>query len=103
MRPTPRLVGLELDLYWARYAGVDPEGLLESVADRVSLLHLKDMAPDEERSDAPVGEGTMPWDRLLAAGDRAGAEWFIVEQDHPHDALEDVRRSLRNLERMAEG
>ena len=68
----PRLVGLELDLYWARYAGVDPEGLLESVADRVSLLHLKDMAPDEERSDAPVGEGTMPWDRLLAAGDRRG-------------------------------
>jgi sugar phosphate isomerase/epimerase len=99
----PRLVGLEVDVYWARYAGVDPEGLLRDVADRVSVLHLKDMAPDEERSDAPVGEGTMPWDRLLAAGDAAGVEWYVVEQDHPNDPMQDVRRSLENLERMADG
>ena len=99
----PRLVGLELDVYWTRYAGVDPEPLIPALADRISLLHLKDMAPNEERSDAPVGEGTMPWDGLLAVADAAGVEWYIVEQDHPRDALEDIRRSLRNLERMAGG
>jgi sugar phosphate isomerase/epimerase len=102
MRETdPRLVGLELDVNWARYAGVDPEPLIRDLADRISLLHLKDMAPDDERSDALVGEGTMPWNELLAAGEAAGVDWYIVEQDHPRDALEDIRRSLRNLERMA--
>ncbi|MBA3423724.1 MAG: sugar phosphate isomerase/epimerase [Rubrobacter sp.] len=99
----PRLVGLELDVYWARYAGVDPEILIPDLADRISLLHLKDMAPGDKKPDAPVGEGTMPWDGLLAAGDAAGVEWYIVEQDHPRDAFEDVRRSLRNLEQMADG
>jgi sugar phosphate isomerase/epimerase len=96
----PNLVKLELDVFWARYAGVDPVGLLQSLAGRVALLHLKDMAPDG-RSDAPVGEGTMPWARLIEAGKAARVEWYIVEQDHPRSALDDVRRSLQNLERMA--
>jgi sugar phosphate isomerase/epimerase len=96
----PRLVGLELDVYWARYAGVDPAALIRNLANRISLLHLKDMTP--ERSDAPVGEGTLPWPDLLQAGDDAGVEYYIVEQDHPENALEDVRTSLRNLEALAD-
>jgi sugar phosphate isomerase/epimerase len=96
----PRLVGLELDVFWARYAGVDPVRLLERLASRIALLHLKDMAPDG-RSDAPVGEGTMPWGPLIDAGVAAGVGWYIVEQDHPSSALDDVRRTLQNLERMA--
>lgn len=95
------LVRLELDLYWAKYAGVDPKGLLRDLGDRVPLVHLKDMAADERRSDAPVGEGTMPWPRLLEAADAAGAEWYIVEQDHPEDAFEDARTSLQNLRGLA--
>jgi sugar phosphate isomerase/epimerase len=96
----PALVGMELDLYWAEYAGVDPEGLLQSFANRVSLVHLKDMYPDEERSDAPVGEGTMDWGTLIGAADAAGVEWYVVEQDNLRDPLADVRTSLQNLERF---
>ena len=97
----PELVGLELDLYWVKYAGADPETVLRDVADRVSLVHLKDMAPDDTRSDLPVGEGTLPWTTLLEVADAAGVEWFIAEQDHPRDALEDVRISLQNLHGLA--
>ena len=97
----PELVGLELDLYWVKYAGADPETVLRDVSDRVSLLHLKDMAPDDTRSDLPVGEGTLPWTTLLEAANAAGVEWFIVEQDNPRDALEDVRTSLRYLHELA--
>jgi sugar phosphate isomerase/epimerase len=97
----PELVGLELDLYWVKYAGADPETVLRDVADRVSLVHLKDMAPDDTRSDLPVGEGTLPWTTLLEVADAAGVEWFIAEQDHPRDALEDVRISLQNLHGFA--
>jgi sugar phosphate isomerase/epimerase len=96
----PDLVNLELDLYWIRHAGADPETLLRHLTGRVSLVHLKDMASDPACSDAPVGEGTMPWPELLTASETAGAEWYVVEQDHPRDALEDVQRSLENLRKM---
>ena len=73
------------------------------VGDRVSLVHLKDMAPDDTLSDLPVGEGTLPWSVLLEAADAAGVEWFIAEQDNPRDALEDVKTSLQYLRSLAIG
>jgi sugar phosphate isomerase/epimerase len=99
----PELVHLELDLYWVRYGGVDPVSALCELGDRVSLVHLKDMAPDEQRSDLPVGEGTMLWPELLRAADDAGAEWYVAEQDHPRDAFEDVRSSLQYLRGLSKG
>jgi len=94
------LVSLELDLYWIKYGGADPETVMRDVGDRVRLVHLKDMAPDDTRSDLPVGEGTMPWRGLLEAAGAAGTEWYIAEQDNPRDALEDVRISLQNLREL---
>jgi len=97
----PELVHLELDLYWIKYGGTDPETVLRDVSNRVSLVHIKDMAPDDTRSDLPVGEGTMPWTGLLEAANAAGVEWYIAEQDNPRDALEDVSISLQYLRRLA--
>lgn len=97
----PEMVHLELDLYWVRYGGADPDALLRDLGDRVSLVHLKDMAPDEQRSDLPVGEGTMPWPELLSTADAAGVEWYVAEQDNPREALEDVRISLRHLSELS--
>jgi sugar phosphate isomerase/epimerase len=74
---------------------------LRDVANRVSLVHLKDMAPDDTLSDLPVGEGTLPWPTLLEAADAAGVEWYVAEQDNPRDALEDVRTSLQHMRRLA--
>src|SRR5205814_1788201 len=51
----PSLLKIELDVYWAAYAGVDPVLYPETNADRVALLHLKDMAAD--RSMTEVGKG----------------------------------------------
>ncbi len=99
----PELVHLELDLYWVRYGGVDPETVLRDLGGRISLVHLKDMAADEQRSDLPVGEGTLPWQELLQAADGAGVEWFVAEQDNPRDAFEDVQSSLRYMQEMSSG
>jgi sugar phosphate isomerase/epimerase len=99
----PELVYFELDLYWVRYGGADPETLLRDVADRVSLVHLKDMASDDQRSDLPVGEGIMPWTSLMEAADEAEVEWYVAEQDNPRVALEDVRTSLQHLQELASG
>ena len=96
----PELVYFELDLYWVRYGGADPKPLLLDLGDRIPLVHLKDMTSDEQRSDLPVGEGSMPWHRLLEAAD---AEWYIAEQDNPRDALDDVRISFKYMRELASG
>jgi sugar phosphate isomerase/epimerase len=99
----PDLVELEVDVYWARYAGVDPVELIQRHAQRVPLLHAKDMAAGDDRNDAPVGTGVLPWEQLVATADAAGAHWYIVEQDEPKNAFDDVRLSLHNLRRWSEG
>jgi sugar phosphate isomerase/epimerase len=98
---SPELVDLELDLYWAAFAGREPHEVLRAAGDRIRLVHMKDMAADEARSDAPVGEGSLPWAAILEAAEEARVEWFIIEQDEPRDAFADVERSLRNLRRLS--
>ncbi len=98
----PALVNLELDLFWAQYGGTDPIGLMRKYAGRMPLLHCKDMLDDTEHSDAPVGAGILPYQDYLRLGSEIGVEWYIVEQDHPRNAMEDVRTSLRNLEGLTQ-
>ncbi|MDQ3856017.1 MAG: sugar phosphate isomerase/epimerase, partial [Chloroflexota bacterium] len=95
----PDLVHLELDLFWAQRGGRDPLELLDRLKGRATLVHVKDMQEDHQ-SDAPVGEGILPWDQLLPAAEQAGARYYIVEQDHPRDPMEDVRTSFDNLSRL---
>jgi sugar phosphate isomerase/epimerase len=95
----PALVDFELDVFWAEYAGMDALRLIGEHRDRIALLHVKDIARDQEPQDVPVGRGSLDWGAILAAGKAADVRWFVVEQDHPGDPLDDVRQSLRYLER----
>ena len=84
---------LEIDVYWAAHAGVDPARLLNRCAGRIDVIHAKDMevvqgsGPDY----APVGEGNLDWTSILAACREGGTEWVMVEQDttrrDPFDCL----------------
>jgi len=94
----PDLVVFELDVFWALAGGSDPVPLIRQHGARLPLLHVKDKPANSDRPDAPVGAGTLPWPAILAAGQAAGTQWYIVEQDHPENPLADVRTSLRNLE-----
>jgi sugar phosphate isomerase/epimerase len=99
----PALVKYELDVFWARFANQDPIEVLERLAGRVPLLHVKDMTAGEERADAPVGEGIMPWPEILRAAASAGSEYYIVEQDHPRNPLRDTGESFKNLKQLLAG
>lgn len=93
------LVVLELDAYWAAYAGVDPIDYLRRRSGRVALIHLKDMTADREFAE--VGDGTLDIPAISGAAREAGARWFIVENDAPRiPSLESARRSLENLQAM---
>ena len=95
----PELVALELDVGWSEFSGVDSVALLRRLGPRVPLLHVKDLAEGGEGRDVAVGDGTIAWEPILAAA--TAAEWYVVEQDNPGDAMEDIRRSLRHLQGLA--
>ena len=88
----PSLVKIELDVYWAAYAGVDPVEFLQTHADRIALIHLKDMAAD--RSMSEVGKGILDMRHICEFAQARGL-WGIVEHDHPQiPSLESARISL---------
>jgi sugar phosphate isomerase/epimerase len=96
-------LGFEPDLAWIAAADIDSLALLQRYAGRCLRVHVKDLAPKGERPEdavldgvvmADVGQGTLDWPRLLAAVRAAGAEWYIVEHDNPHDPIASVSRSL---------
>jgi sugar phosphate isomerase/epimerase len=89
----PSLVKCELDVYWVAYAGVDPLTYLQTLADRVMLIHLKDMAAD--RSMTEVGKGVLDM-RGICEFAQARNLWGIVENDYPQiPSLESARVSLQ--------
>lgn len=86
---------MELDLYWIEHAGASCISVLERLRGRVSVIHIKDkevvLEGKNETRMAPIGEGTMDWDRILPACKAAGVDWIAVEQDQcyrdPFDCL----------------
>ncbi len=93
---------LEIDVYWAAHAGVNPERLIEACRGRVPVVHLKDCEMSGSTPVmAPVGEGNLDWPHLLPACAAAGTEWYAVEQDHcrrdPFDCLRASFEFLRGL------
>lgn len=77
----PDLLFFELDVYWLKVGGEDPKAMIEKLAGRVKLLHLKDQADDGKMTD--VGAGNLDFPALIAAGQAAGVEHMFVENDFP--------------------
>jgi len=106
----PDLVGLELDIMWAAVAGVDPVSVLKTYGKRVSMLHLKNVAPGIAKrynEDLPpsafreVGNGVVDVPAVLAAAAQAGVQHYFVEQDKtPGDPLVSLTESYRYLEKL---
>lgn len=90
-------VDFELDVGWAYAAGADPVDLLDRYADRITRIHLKDVAVDAEaeRGGHPVdlGAGDVPLDDCVTAAQNADVEWMVFEHDAPDDPVEFLRQA----------
>ena len=100
------LTTMELDLFWATKAGLDPVELFKKYPGRFQLFHVKDMYTKEApffktASDdfAPVGAGVIDFKRIFAARDTAGMKYMFVEQDNAGkgDAFAAIQTSFTNL------
>jgi sugar phosphate isomerase/epimerase len=77
----PKLVKLELDLYWAVRAGLDPVELFKKHPGRFPLWHVKDMEKGPDKAFAEVGTGSIDFAKIFEARKIAGLTHFFVEQD----------------------
>lgn len=92
----PRLVKIELDLYWAVHAGQDPKALIRSLAGRIYSYHVKDMRAD--RSMTSVGSGTVDFAAIFKLNAIAGVQHFYVENDQaPAPYIPDITKSFQTL------
>lgn len=104
----PRYLQAEIDTYWVQHGGGDPVAWIQKVAQRMPVIHLKDMVvaePPHPRLGsqwmAEVGEGNLNWPAILAACANGGVEWYAVEQDIcQRDPFESLAISYRNLVKM---
>lgn len=97
-----KLVKMELDLYWATHAGIEPLELFRKNPGRFPLVHLKDMAKTEKREFAEVGNGSIDFQRILDARKLAGIEHYFVEQDAVTNGtpLEAIAISFKNVQKL---
>jgi sugar phosphate isomerase/epimerase len=106
----PKLVSLEMDVFWVSVGGNDPVALLGKLAGRVPLLHVKDKAsgtPVMYNESVPrtafkeAGNGAIDWPKVLHAASAAGVQHYFVEQDQtPGDPLESLRQSFTYLSKL---
>ena len=81
----PEFVNFQMDLYWVTKAGADPLAYFEKYPGRFKIWHVKDM--DAQGRFAPVGNGKIDFARILAAKEKSGMEFYMVEQDMTFDGM----------------
>jgi len=96
----PKLVQLEIDLYWITKAGQDPLTYFARWPGRVPLVHVKDSAGPPDHKMVDVGQGKIDWKRIFAKKDQAGIKHAFVEHDQPPQPFEDIAVSYRNLKAL---
>ena len=94
----PDDVKVELDVYWAAKAGLDPVRCLKEYGGRILLVHLKDMAADGSITE--LGAGVLAIEQIVRTALSADAKHLFVEQDDPPDPLRSISASLRFLKRL---
>jgi sugar phosphate isomerase/epimerase len=106
----PATVKFEMDTFWIVVPGQDCVKLLEKYPGRWRLMHLKDLrkgAPignqqgrADDKDSVPVGEGIIPWDKVLSIARKQGVEDYFIEDESP-DAITQAPISLRYLNSRA--
>ncbi len=77
----PKLVTMEMDLYWVVRANQDPLTYFNKYPGRFELWHVKDMDKTNRENNADVGTGSMDFPALFSSAKKAGMKKFFVEQE----------------------
>ena len=97
-------LSFEADLAWLVRGGVDPLAWLDWYRDRLTAVHVKDIAPLGENEDedgwTDIGAGTLDWPTLWHDSLADGAKWMVLEHDKPKDPVAFARAGREYLLRL---
>lgn len=80
LKNTDEAIFAEFDVFWVAYAGYDPVEYIRKYAGRQPLMHLKELAADR-KANVELGTGVLDFAAIIQAGQAAGTEHFIIEQE----------------------
>lgn len=97
-RTDPRLVTMEMDIFWLVKGGGDPLTYFRKYPGRFRMVHVKDMAGDAARTMVDVGKGVIDWKGIFAHA--PGIEHYFVEHDQPKDPFASIAASYAYLRKL---
>ncbi len=99
----PADVFIELDVYWARTAGLDPVRMVGELGTRVAMLHLKDGPAAHGQPMTALGDGVVDIPAIVR--EVSPSVDLVVELDEcATDPMDAARRSLDYVtRRLSEG
>lgn len=97
----PKLVTMELDLFWIINGGYDPLEYFKNYPGRFELCHVKDMDKTDRNKNADVGSGSIDFKALFKEAETAGLKHFFLEQENFNvSPLESAGNGFKHLERL---
>ena len=78
----PKLVHMEMDIFWVVRAGQDPIKILKKHAGRYALVHVKDRDKTKTDLNTEIGKGSIDFKSIIPAAKAAGVTHFIMEQEN---------------------
>jgi sugar phosphate isomerase/epimerase len=70
---------MELDIFWAAHAGVEPAAYMEKHKGRLKLLHVKQI--DRDKHCVDLDRGILDFKEIITKAKLQGVEHFILEQE----------------------
>ncbi len=97
----PKLVSMEMDLYWVIYAGQDPLAYFKKYPKRFEQWHVKDRDKQVPDRNTEVGSGSIDFKAIFAQAKLSGMKHFYVEQEYfARPSIESARICIENLKKM---
>jgi sugar phosphate isomerase/epimerase len=96
----PKLVQMEIDLYWITKGGQDPLTYFARWPGRIPLVHVKDGKGPPDWAMTEVGSGAIDWKRIFAKSQQAGIQHYFVEHDQPADPIASITASCAYLKKL---
>jgi len=94
----PKLVSMEMDIFWVVNAGHDPVKYFDKYPGRFEQWHVKDMDKTDKMRNADVGTGTIDFKALFTKARQSGLKHFYVEQEtYPGEPIVSVEASAKYL------
>jgi sugar phosphate isomerase/epimerase len=96
----PKLVQMEMDLYWIVKGGQDPLAYFARWPGRFVAVHVKDSAGAPDHRMVDVGAGTIDFKKIFAHRAEAGIQHYFVEHDEPAEPFASIRASCAYLKQL---